>query len=85
MDREVYLLSTHQGYVAHQGTLSYTSDPDLAISFVDVDVASEKARELYRFSGVVCEPRLHRQQFPRPLPPTSHGTQVSEVSPRSST
>ena len=81
MVREVFLLVTAQGYIAHQGTRCYTENPEQAISFVDHDVAIEKAREFSRFSGIACQPCLHLQQFPRPFSPTSHshGTKERKV------
>ena len=83
MNRDVYLLETAEGYLAYQGARCYTKNPEQAIAFVDLDVAAEKCREFSLYNDMHCSLVHYRQPFPRPITITSHGPQVSKVSPRS--
>ena len=79
MDRDVYLIKTEKGFAADHATEHFTNDPDQAISFIHIDAAAERAREFSYLQGIRCTLHVHKQQIPRPLSLTSHGTQISKV------
>ena len=74
MDTTVYLIRTEQGFLAGHGDQRYTDDPDDAVSFVDIDVAAERAKEMTYLFNARCTLHIHSQRFPRPTSPKSHGT-----------
>ena len=80
MERDVFLIKTKYGFVADHATQCYTDDPEQAVSFTYIDAAAKRAQEFSYLQGVTCTLHMHKQQFPRPLSLTSHGTQISEVS-----
>jgi len=77
MRREVHLIETASGFIAHKGLRCYTMDPERAVSFVDVDVAHDKCREFSRFTGMAATPVPYSQLFPRPLPLSHDDTKIN--------